>query len=365
MPLPSSGPISLADIQTEFGGANPIGINEYYAGGAYVPAGTSGTNGAVPSSGTIAINQFYGTQSIIPRGLWMGGVAGSLGNYSNTIAYITITSTGNSVFFGNLTIARSDLAGAASGTRAIAFGGNAGSRQTRMDYVTIASTGNATTYGTLATAVSQNVGCNSSTLGFSCTGSNNSSGASSEVVSVTIASTGNGSSFASLTTATNSSAACSSSATNTALVAAGSSAGGTQYGMIQAFNMSSGSVTSTWAFLVANNDSFAGCGSTTRGLFGGGRQGSTRTKVIQYVTFASAGNATTFGDLTQQRNGLGALSSSTRAVFGGGLDVPYGVVLYSIMDYVTIASTGNAVSYGSLYNSVIAMAAVSNVNGGL
>lgn len=61
MPLPTSGTLTLAQIQTEFGGADPISLNEYYAGGANVPAGTSGTNGAVPSSGTISISNFYGT----------------------------------------------------------------------------------------------------------------------------------------------------------------------------------------------------------------------------------------------------------------------------------------------------------------
>jgi len=54
MTLPSSGPLSLSDIQGEFGGSNPISLSEYYAGGGLVPSGTSGTYGAVPSSGTIA-----------------------------------------------------------------------------------------------------------------------------------------------------------------------------------------------------------------------------------------------------------------------------------------------------------------------
>ena len=65
MALPASGPLTLADIQTEFGGSNPIGLSEYYAGGAYVSAGTSGTYGAVPSSGAIGIRNFYGTSSVI------------------------------------------------------------------------------------------------------------------------------------------------------------------------------------------------------------------------------------------------------------------------------------------------------------
>ena len=66
MPLPSSGPLSLNDIQTEFGGTNPIGMNEYYAGGGLVPAGTTGTFGAVPSSGALSVQNFYGTSNYIP-----------------------------------------------------------------------------------------------------------------------------------------------------------------------------------------------------------------------------------------------------------------------------------------------------------
>jgi hypothetical protein len=36
MTLQSSGFISLANVQTEFGGANPISLSEYYSGGPYV-----------------------------------------------------------------------------------------------------------------------------------------------------------------------------------------------------------------------------------------------------------------------------------------------------------------------------------------
>lgn len=50
MTLQSSGAISLANVQTEFGGSNPISISEYY-GDAY----------GVPSSGTISLSNFYGT----------------------------------------------------------------------------------------------------------------------------------------------------------------------------------------------------------------------------------------------------------------------------------------------------------------
>jgi len=69
MTLPASGPLSLNDIKGEFG---PVGspanvaLGNYYAGGAYVPPGTSGTYGAVPSSGTISIQNFYGTTAFTP-----------------------------------------------------------------------------------------------------------------------------------------------------------------------------------------------------------------------------------------------------------------------------------------------------------
>lgn len=36
--LQSSGAISLANLQTTMGGANPISLSEYYRGGAYTPA---------------------------------------------------------------------------------------------------------------------------------------------------------------------------------------------------------------------------------------------------------------------------------------------------------------------------------------
>lgn len=60
MAMPSSGAITFAQMQTEFGGSNPIGFNEYYAGGSNVPSGT----GSIPSSGTISLNTFYGTQAV-------------------------------------------------------------------------------------------------------------------------------------------------------------------------------------------------------------------------------------------------------------------------------------------------------------
>ena len=60
MALPSSGPLSLTDIQAEFGGTNPISISEYYKGGAFVLTTDFAPN--VPTSGTINISDFYGAR---------------------------------------------------------------------------------------------------------------------------------------------------------------------------------------------------------------------------------------------------------------------------------------------------------------
>jgi hypothetical protein len=49
MTLPSSGELSLSMIQAEYGGYNPIGLNEYY-----------GKSSGLPASGRIAVNDFYG-----------------------------------------------------------------------------------------------------------------------------------------------------------------------------------------------------------------------------------------------------------------------------------------------------------------
>jgi hypothetical protein len=60
MTLPASGTITLAQIQTEFGGSNPIGLNEYYKGGSYVTTNDFAPN--VPASGVIRLSNFYGAK---------------------------------------------------------------------------------------------------------------------------------------------------------------------------------------------------------------------------------------------------------------------------------------------------------------
>ena len=74
MPLPTwttpPSRISLANVQAEFGGSNPIRMSEYYSGGSYVAGGTTGTpNGvaaAIPASGRISLKNFIGSSGAGP-----------------------------------------------------------------------------------------------------------------------------------------------------------------------------------------------------------------------------------------------------------------------------------------------------------
>lgn len=58
MALPSSGTLSISDIASEFGDTAPNSMSEFYRGGGLVP--DSATNSSVPTSGAIAIGNFYG-----------------------------------------------------------------------------------------------------------------------------------------------------------------------------------------------------------------------------------------------------------------------------------------------------------------
>lgn len=109
MALPASGPISFGDIRAQFRGASntsSVAIGDYYAGGAYVPSGTTGTNGAVPSSGPLIVPyNFYGTAVRSTVGVeeytlnygpgdvayWAGYDNNQLGGYSPGFALGTFT----------------------------------------------------------------------------------------------------------------------------------------------------------------------------------------------------------------------------------------------------------------------------------
>ena len=87
--------------------------------------------------------------------------------------------------------------------------------------------------------------------------------------------------------------------------------------------------------------------SRTRCLFAGGQgfpSPNNETNVVDYITMASTGNATDYGDLINSTSSHSSCSSETRGVVMGGNDAPSGAT--DAIQYTTIASTGNFVDFG-------------------
>ena len=74
------------------------------------------------------------------------------------------------------------------------------------------------------------------------------------------------------------------------------------------------------------------------------------SNIISYITMATEGDTTDFGDLTQGGYNFTAMSSPTRCVFGGGRTYYSHPSFYrpNTMDYVEIATTGNARDFGDM-----------------
>lgn len=102
MAIPSSGPVSLSALQIEFGGTDPVSINEYYRGGLYVPNTTR--NASIPTSGAINFQQFLGTSktATVTYAIIGGGGGGGAGrNDDDGRDYgLYATSGGNSTISG-------------------------------------------------------------------------------------------------------------------------------------------------------------------------------------------------------------------------------------------------------------------------
>lgn len=77
------------------------------------------------------------------------------------------------------------------------------------------------------------------------------------------------------------------------------------------------------------------------------------SNVIDYITPTSTGNASDFGDLSVARSSPAACSNDTRAVIGGGYHGNHPEYYSNTIDYVTIASTGNASDFGDLTENSI------------
>ena len=146
------------------------------------------------------------------RGVYNSGQDGS-SNVSSNIQFITISSKGNAVKFGELNVKRRACGMCSNSTRGLfAAGYNGGSSTNTIEFITIASTGNGTDFGELnrpKTTYAQ--GSASQTRGFFSGGSDTDNPYSSAISVISIAQGGSATDFGDLAVASESSGACSDS----------------------------------------------------------------------------------------------------------------------------------------------------------
>ena len=101
---------------------------------------------------------------------------------------------------------------------------------------------------------------------------------------------------------------------------------------------------------------------------GGGGPGPSYTdsNVIDFITMSSGGEASDFGDQSVTRRSIIPMSSSIRGVFAGGYSSPHGITAsVNTMDFITIATTGNATDFGDMLAASRTGAGASDSHGGL
>ena len=102
--------------------------------------------------------------------------------------------------------------------------------------------------------------------------------------------------------------------------------------------------------LTVNSLTWGGAGaSSTRAVIGGGAIPAVIAN-IEYVTIATTGKAQTFGNLHTARRSAGVVSNETRALFGGG-ETASASTMTDLVDKIEIATTGNAVDWVDLFES--------------
>ena len=264
-----------------------------------------------------------------------------------TIEFVTISTTGDSQDFGDLT-----AAGAIHGKQAVAtetrqlFSG--GYIINNIEFITVASTGNATDFGDMTMPRFGETGVNDTIRGIFAGGASTtphvpSHTASSDVIDyVSIAQTGNAVDFGDLLLA----AFPGGSMNNTTrgIIARQNGPVGPTAIMDTIITRTLGNATDFGDVTSATGSNVAGgvC-NATRGILAGGYS-SGYVNIIQFITMATTGDATDFGDLLTAANNNRGASSKTRGIFAGGATPSNSNVIESVQ----IATTGNSVDFGDM-----------------
>ena len=209
----------------------------------------------------------------------------------------------------------------------------------RIQYITIASTGNSADFGDMVHDKQGGNGCSNGSRGIIFGGGYPSV---DTIQYLTISTPGNASDFGDMVQNNYNGGALSD---GTRGVHAGGDGVDVYVNIIEYITIdTTGDSTDFGDLLVAVGSGLGGFCDGSRGCFAGkiGPNYSATDYGIQYITVATTGNATDFGDLTVYRYSVAAVENGTRGVIGSGRSGGY----VNTMDYVTIASTGNATDFG-------------------
>ena len=239
------------------------------------------------------------------------------------------------------------------GARGIAIGGNtqpAGVTD-KIDYINIASAGNAIDFGNMVINTFAGAGLSSRTRAVVVAG-RQTPGSVSDIQYLTMASTGDTIDWGS--NALNSLGYGIGAVSNQTrgITMGGYNTSNTRLDDIQYLTIASLGSINDFGNLTANPTDTeraycASVNSPTRGLVAGGtRDPNVQINNIEYITIASTGNAQDFGDLSVAGYRVGGCMSSTRGLIAFG-ETPAGDGKKNI-DYVTIATLGNAAIFGDL-----------------
>ena len=114
---------------------------------------------------------------------------------------------------------------------------------------------------------------------------------------------------------------------------------------IEYINITTTSNVTDFGDLAATQSGGAAVTNGSRGIFGG-KEGT--PGVFEYITIATPGNASTFGTAIERRYDVGSASGRGRGLIAGGLDNTQSGSYRTLIEYITIATTGNGTTFGNL-----------------
>ena len=111
---------------------------------------------------TDAFPDFKAVPAASARGVFFGGITEPSPTKQSRIDYITISTTGDSIVFGDLTAANQFPTAFANNTRGVIAGGANPSITNIMEFVTMSTSGSSSDFGDLGTTRKSTGGCSDS-----------------------------------------------------------------------------------------------------------------------------------------------------------------------------------------------------------